>query len=230
MAGPRISTFTVIWRSGAAQYSILAATPACWRRRWPGNRIVSSSASILPRRCSPWRKRRCGGASVSRVLDDARKARLNRRFDLVLLTGHAFLPDSRPGNCSHNHRYSPLAQRSLYICLAQPHWRSLEDMDARSITTGHRAPAGRPGRRVERHVARSNLGHCHVSNLLADHRGRPGPLLPVANRVSIARTALLIEKAGLEVERWMATGPERQGAHKRPRSSRLVDFDSEVIR
>jgi ubiquinone/menaquinone biosynthesis C-methylase UbiE len=33
-------------------------------------------------------KRRCGGASVSWVLDDARKARLNRRFDLMLLTGH----------------------------------------------------------------------------------------------------------------------------------------------
>ena len=60
MAGPRISTFAVIWRSGAAQYSILAAAPACWRRRWPGNRIVSSSASILPRRCSPWRNAGAG--------------------------------------------------------------------------------------------------------------------------------------------------------------------------
>ena len=44
-------------------------------------------------------KQRCGGASVSWVLDDARSARLNRRFDLVLLTGHAFqvflTPDDR---------------------------------------------------------------------------------------------------------------------------------------
>jgi hypothetical protein len=30
------------------------------------------------------------GASVSWALDEARTARLNRRFDLVLLTGHAF--------------------------------------------------------------------------------------------------------------------------------------------
>ena len=35
-------------------------------------------------------KQRYGGASVSWVLDDARTVRLNRRFDLVLLTGHAF--------------------------------------------------------------------------------------------------------------------------------------------
>ena len=35
-------------------------------------------------------KQRCGGASLSWVLDDARTATLNRRFDLVLLTGHAF--------------------------------------------------------------------------------------------------------------------------------------------
>jgi SAM-dependent methyltransferase len=35
-------------------------------------------------------KQRCGGASVSWLLDDARTASLNRRFDLVLLTSHAF--------------------------------------------------------------------------------------------------------------------------------------------
>ena len=43
-------------------------------------------------------KRRYGGARVSWVLDDARMARLNRRFDLVLLRGHAFQVFLTPGD------------------------------------------------------------------------------------------------------------------------------------
>jgi len=56
---------------------------------------------------------------------------------------------------------SPRAQTvASYLMRAAP-CRSLEDMDARLIATGHRSPAGQPGRRVERRVASSSLGRCH---------------------------------------------------------------------
>ena len=108
-------------------------------------------------------KQRYEGASVSWVLGDARTVRLSRRFDLVLLTGHAFqvllTPDDQAAALTTID--SPRAQTvASYLMRAAP-CRSLEDMDARLIATGHRSPAGQPGRRVERRVASSSLGRCH---------------------------------------------------------------------
>jgi hypothetical protein len=192
MAGPRISTLAVIWRTGAAQYSILAATPAPWRRRWPGNRIVSSSPSILPRRCSPWQNSDAGARAYPGCSMTARTARLNRRFDLALLTGHVFqvflTPDDQAAALTTIATH--LALNGCFMFDARSPtaevWKTwTRDQSQRIIEH----PRIGPGRRVKRRVARSSLGRCHVSNLLPDRRRRPGPLLPVANRVSIARTA-----------------------------------------
>src|SRR5215472_10407982 len=68
MAWPRISTFAVIWRRGAARYSILAAAPACWRRRWPGDCLVvgiDPAAEMLT-----LAEQRCRGATARPIYAD----------------------------------------------------------------------------------------------------------------------------------------------------------------
>jgi ubiquinone/menaquinone biosynthesis C-methylase UbiE len=118
MAGSRISTFAVDLAKGRRAIldlgcgtGVLAAALA----RKPDCLVVGvdPAAAMLA-----LAKQRCGGASVSWVLDDARTARLNRHFDLVLLTGHAFqvfLTPDKEAASSHNYRDPPRAQRSLHI-------------------------------------------------------------------------------------------------------------------
>jgi SAM-dependent methyltransferase len=98
MAGTRISTFAVDLAKGRRAIlnlgcgtGVLAAALA----RKPDWLVVGvdPAAAMLA-----LAKQQCGGASVSWVLDDARPARLNRRFDLVLLAGHAFQVFPTPDN------------------------------------------------------------------------------------------------------------------------------------
>ena len=77
-----------------------------------------------------------------------------------------------------------------------------------------------PGHRVPAVAARE--GRCrngYLSSIITYRTNRDGPLhsLPVANRVSIERQlSLLIEAAGLEVERWMGDWSAAPRSHKQP--------------
>jgi hypothetical protein len=133
------------------------------------------------------------------VLDDARTVRLNRRFDLVLLTGHAFqvflTPDDQAAALTTIATH--LAPNGRFIFdsrnpAAEAWKRWTPDQSQRVI---EHSRVGRVAAWNDR-VARSSLGHRHVSNLLPNHRGAPGPLVPVANRVSIARTAFFTHRRG----------------------------------
>ena len=154
MAGPRISTFAVIWRRGAAQYSILAAAPALARK--PDCLVVGvdPAAAMLA-----LAKQRCGGASVSWVLDDARTARLNRRFDLVLLTSHAFqvflTPDGQAAALSQSSRPTSRSTVASYLTRAAPlpkpgrHGRPINRNGSSSTRGSAGSPRGTTCRKVQ---------------------------------------------------------------------------------
>ncbi len=61
---------------------------------------------------------RPGGEMVTWIEEDARTVRLGRRFDLVVMTGHAFqcfLSDARPTCCLPNHFHPPGARRQVHF-------------------------------------------------------------------------------------------------------------------
>ena len=60
-------------------------------------------------------------------------------------------------------------------------------------------------------------------NLLPDHRGRPGPLLTVANRVSIARTAFFTHRSGRFRGRAMDGRLVRSA--KEPQAAEIIPLD-----
>jgi hypothetical protein len=197
-AGPRISTVAAIWRRGVVQYltrgcgtgvlaTALARKPDCFLVG------VDPAAAMLA-----LVKQRCGAASVSWVLTDARTIRLNRRFELVLLSGHAFqvfltADDQAAAHATVATHLPPEGRSIVDSCSptveAWKRWTPLKRNGSSSTRASARSPR-------ERRVARSGFGHRHLSNLLPDHRGGPGPLLSVANRVSIARTTFYTDRGG----------------------------------
>jgi hypothetical protein len=97
----------MIWTDHYNDLSIL-----CWRRRWLGDGIVSSSASILPRRCSPWRNSD-GGASARPDL----RGHLERRIQFVRQRADI-------GHAPHARLMIGLGARQQHVVLQHIHRRA----------------------------------------------------------------------------------------------------------
>jgi SAM-dependent methyltransferase len=168
-------------------------------------------------------KQRCGGASVAWVLDDARTVRLNRRFDLVLLTGHAFQVFLTPDD-------QAAALTTIAAHLA-PNGRFIFDS---------RNPAAEAWKRWTPDQSRRVIEHPRVGRVAAWNDVLQDPASGIvtyrtyyqiiaegrihSSQSKIAfpsreQLCLLIEEAGLEVERWMG---DWSGAPWRPQAAEII--------
>jgi hypothetical protein len=166
---------------------------------------------------------RCGDASVSWVLDDAGRVALNRRFNLVLLTGHAFqvllIPDDQAA-----------ALTTIAAHLA-PNGRFIFDSrnpaaEARNRWTPDQSPRVIQHPRVGRVAAWNDVSQDPASGIVTYRTYYPsiadGPARSSQSQIAFPsreQLSLLIEEAGLEVERW--TG-DWSGAPWRPQAAGII--------
>ncbi|WP_366510106.1 class I SAM-dependent methyltransferase [Mesorhizobium sp.] len=101
----------------------MAAAPDSWPPRSP---IGAASPASIPRR-------RAGGQRVDWVEADARDVRLGRRFDLVLLTGHAFQVFLTPED-----REAVLATIAAHLAPDDASFSTREIQSRRSGSSGRR--------------------------------------------------------------------------------------------
>lgn len=73
-----------------AVYTPFSISAAARARCWQGSPTPCASASIRRAQCWTWRGPAPGAEGAEWIAADARTLRLGRRFDLVMLTGHAF--------------------------------------------------------------------------------------------------------------------------------------------
>lgn len=168
-------------------------------------------------------KQRCGGASVSWVLDDARTVRLNRRFDLVLLTGHAFQVFLTPDD-----QAATLTTIATHLA---PNGRFIFDSRSPTAEAWKRWTPARSQRVIEHprvgQVAAWNdvlqdpasgiVTYRTYYQIIAEGRVRCSQsqiAFPSREQLS-----LLIEEAGLEVERWMG---DWSGAPWSPQAAEII--------
>jgi SAM-dependent methyltransferase len=168
-------------------------------------------------------KQRYESASVSWVLDDARTVRLHRRFDLVLLTGHAFQVFLTPDD-----QAAALATIAAHLA---PDGRFIFDS---------RNPATEAWKRWTPDPSRRFIEHPRVGRVAAWNDVSQDPASGIvtyrtyyqiiaegrihSSQSQIAfpsreQLCLLIEKAGLEVERWMG---DWSGAPWRPQAAEII--------
>jgi hypothetical protein len=166
---------------------------------------------------------RCGDASVSWVLDDAGRVTLKRRFNLVLLTGHAFqvflIPDDQAAALTTIAAH--LAPNGRFIFdsrnpAAEARNRWTPDQSPRVIQ--HPGSAGSLRGTTFRKIRPRALSRNRTYyQSIADGAARSSQsqiAFPSREQLS-----LLIEEAGLEVERW--TG-DWSGAPWRPQAAGII--------
>jgi ubiquinone/menaquinone biosynthesis C-methylase UbiE len=168
-------------------------------------------------------KQRCGGASVSWVLADAKTIRLNRRFDLVLLTGHAFQVF-----LTSDDQAAALTTIAAHLT---PEGRFIFDS---------RSPTAEPWKRWTPAQSQRVIEHPRVGQVAAWNDTSRDPASGVVTyrtyyqiiaegRVCCSQSqiafpsreqlSLLIEEAGLEVERWMG---DWSGAPWSPQAAEII--------
>ncbi len=168
-------------------------------------------------------KHRCGGAGVSWVLDDARTVRFNRRFDLVLLTGHAFQVFLTPDD-------QAAALTTIATHLA-PNGRFIFDSRNPAAEAWKRWTPDQSQRVIEhpsvgRVAAWNDVSQDPASGIVTyrTHYQIIGEHRVHSSQSQIAfpsreRLSLLIEEAGLEVERWMGNW---SGAPWSPQAAEII--------
>jgi SAM-dependent methyltransferase len=152
-------------------------------------------------------KQRCGGASVSWVLDDARAVRLHRRFDLVLLTGHAFqvflTRDDQAAALTTIAAHLAPSGRFIFDSRnpTAEAWMRWTPEQSRRVIEHPRVGRVAVWNDASQDPASGIVTYRTYYQIIADgriHSSQSQIAFPSCERLS-----LLIEEAGLEVERWM---------------------------
>ena len=168
-------------------------------------------------------KQRYEGASVSWVLGDARTVRLSRRFDLVLLTGHAFqvllTPDDQAAALTTIAAHLAPDGRFIFDSRnpAAEAWKRWTPDQSRRFIEHPRVGRVAAWNDMSQDPASGIVTYRTYYQIIAEgriHSSQSQIAFPSREQLS-----LLIEKAGLEVERWMSDG---SGAPRSPQAAEII--------
>ena len=168
-------------------------------------------------------KQRRGGASVSWVLDDTRTVRLNRRFDLVLLTGHAFqvflTPDDQAAALTTIATHLAPNGRFIFDSRnpAAEAWKRWTPDQSQRVIEHSRVGRVAVWNDVSQDPASGIVTYRTYYQIIGEHRVHSSQsqiAFPSCGQLS-----LLIEGAGLEVERWMG---DWSGAPWGPQAAEII--------